>query len=64
VNIEARVDKMVITYSTSKTRRPPRKIGDRKMIKGVMHVCRQVYSKREGAYLSTNGKPDLEWVPV
>jgi hypothetical protein len=59
-----RIDKMTITYERpgAKKRKPPRQQGDRKMIKGVEHICVQSRTS-EGYYLVNRGKPVLEWQP-
>lgn len=59
--IVARVDKMVITYTTSKPRRKPRE-GDRKTVKGKEFVRRQC--RINGSYQVQDGRPVFEWVPV
>lgn len=61
-NNKPRVDKITIVYS-----RPPRKEpreGDRKMIKGVMHVRRAVVIRECGRLMSltSRGKQVYEWV--
>ena len=54
-----RVDSIVIRTTYRKRRR---QYGDRKVIKGVEHVCRHVYTN--GAMVVLNGRPQLQWVPV
>ncbi len=65
-NNKPRIDKMVIVYSTRPPRIPPRG-GDRRMIKGVMHIRRQVMihpygpgSERMAQY--HHGRPVFECV--
>ena len=58
-----RIDKMVIVYSRTPEQEEPKE-GDRRMIKGVMHVRRQatVMNLGERCYLVSRGKPVFEWV--
>ncbi len=61
-----RIDKMVIVYSTRPPVDPPRE-GDRRMIKGVMHIRRQIMVRPFGqgdsrVGLSNRGRPVFEWV--
>lgn len=62
-NNAPRIDKMTITYARPGVVRRRRQEGDKKVIKGVLHVCRQQRTK-EGYYLVNRGRPMLEWVPV
>ena len=58
-----RVDRMVVVYNRVPPREPP-KDGDRKMIKGVMHVRRYAMVTELGqrCQLMSRGKPVFEWV--
>lgn len=53
---------MKIHISYAPARKKP-KAGDEKMIKGVLHVRKQAYSKEYGAHVVSNGRPVYEWVP-
>lgn len=59
-----RVTRMTITYGPEPRRR--RQEGDKKMIKGVMHICRQqtVMYLGQRCYKVNRGRPCLEWVPL
>lgn len=58
-----RVEKMVVVYSRMPEREAP-KVGDRKMIKGVMHIRRYAMTTHLGqrVQLMSRGKPVFEWV--
>ena len=48
-----------------KRRRP--KVGDMKMIRGVLHMrrwSRATYGAERGALIVSNGRPVYEWVPA
>lgn len=61
-----RIDKMTITYARPGVVRRRRQEEDKKVIKGVMHVCRHVQVTEMGQkmYLMNRGRPVLEWVPI
>lgn len=63
-NNKPRVDKVTVVYTRVPKKDPPKE-GDRRMIKGVMHIRRHVtvMSLGERCYLMSRGKPVLEWVP-
>ncbi len=58
-----RVDKVTISYTRVPPKDPPKE-GDRKMIKGVMHVRRQMMTRSMGQLCSlvSRGRPVYEWV--
>lgn len=62
-NNKPRVDKVTIVYTRVPQKEPPKE-GDRRMIKGVMHIRRHVFVKSLGqrCMLMSRGKPVFEWV--
>lgn len=53
---------IVLRDPKKKAKKPPRKVGDVKIVKGVRYVCRQDFSEREHAYLvDSRGRPQLHW---
>jgi hypothetical protein len=58
-----RTGNAVIVYSREEKETP--KVGDRKMIKGVMHIRRYAMTTHLGqrVQLMSRGKPVFEWVP-
>lgn len=60
-SLTPRIDRMVLNYGPPPKKR--REEGDKKMIRGVMHICIHVQT-HEGFYLMSRGKPVLEWQPL
>jgi hypothetical protein len=62
-NSSPRITRMTLNYGPPPKRR--RQEGDKKMIKGVLHICVQQTTTQYGQrmYLVNRGRPMLEWVP-
>ena len=60
------VRSITITFGPAKPRKPRPRIGDRKMIRGVLHERRQDIAEHFGTrcYVVSNGRPVCSWVPV
>lgn len=59
-SLTPRITRMTLSYGPPPKRR--REEGDKKMIKGVLHICVHQQTT-QGFYLMNRGKPVLEWEP-